>query len=103
MNSLCCRLSESLSKDKLNFILSSGDNFYPREAGKSKIQFDLSKPEEGYPCINLTKDGCSIYDSRPSACEKYPTRPSVQRYLSKCSYVFDEKGNRSGACDGCKG
>jgi Fe-S-cluster containining protein len=91
-----------LSKDKLKFILKSGDNFYPREAGKSKIQFDLSKSEQGYPCVYLGESGCSIYDNRPSVCKKYPTRPSVQRHLSRCSYIFDEKGNRSGECDGCK-
>lgn len=35
------------------------------------------KEKENYDCIFLTKDGCSIYQSRPLQCRTYPFWPSV--------------------------
>ena len=35
------------------------------------------KEKENYDCIFLTKEGCSIYQSRPLQCRTYPFWPSV--------------------------
>ena len=34
---------------------------------------------EGYPCPFLTKEGCSVYPDRPSACRTYPLERAVEK------------------------
>ena len=48
------------------------------------------KEKENYDCIFLTREGCSIYQSRPLQCRTYPFWPSVME-----SWESWEKEGRS--------
>lgn len=63
--------------------------------------WDMSRPKEGYPCIALTADGkCSHHPNKPAQCKAFPKR-NPEKPIVGCSYIFDENGVRSGACNGC--
>lgn len=64
--------------------------------------WDMTKPEEGFPCINLTADGkCGVHDHKPYRCGLWPESPTGMERMPTCSISFDEQGNRTGVCDGC--
>jgi len=59
--------------------------------------FDLTKPEEGFPCINLGEDGCSYHpEGKPHRCKNYPTFEKELTQIVSCGYEFDEEGVRTG-------
>ncbi len=64
--------------------------------------FDMTKPEEGFPCINLDLEGadCTIYSENPNLCGLYPFNEN--NLISTCSYQFID-GVRSGSCNQCIG
>jgi hypothetical protein len=66
--------------------------------------FDLTKPKEGFPCVNLGVDGCSYHpDGKPDRCKKFPVLEQHVILAPTCSYQFDEEGNRTGSCNRCIG
>ena len=116
MGSKCCRLIWHLSLDRIaNFHLVHGEGlkFY-NNAQEYDDEFDipddplfgwdLTRPEDGFPCINLEEDGgCSYHESgdKPERCKAYPISEADLRYIDTCSYSFDENGERTGTCNIC--
>ena len=71
-----------------------------------KWGWDMTKPEEGFPCINLTENGCSYHSEHPNRCKNFPSSRQEVRSIPSCSYVWTEvdpgRWERSGSCNGCK-
>jgi hypothetical protein len=44
---------------------------------------------------------CSIYETRPEGCKKFPISIKDAAEFKPCSYLFDKNGNRSGECNRC--
>jgi hypothetical protein len=69
--------------------------------------FDLTKPEEGFPCINLHEEdgGCHYHESgdKPDKCKRHPVKESDVQFINTCSYSFDENGVRTSTCNKCMG
>lgn len=64
--------------------------------------WDMTKPQDGYPCIALLPNGkCKYQNQKPRRCMAYPTFPIELRQIEGCGYTFDEFGNRTGECHGC--
>jgi len=65
--------------------------------------FEFTNPEEGFPCMNLSRDGCSWHavDGKPKRCIAYPIRPRDIGLIPTCSYKFNPQGRRTGNCDRC--
>jgi len=42
---------------------------------------------------------CFIYESRPIVCRKFPRIPKDLVEFPRCTYSFDEDGNRQGKCN----
>lgn len=102
MEAMCCRLVGSMPD---SFIQSSLKRMEKLEVkivrGQSPIQFDMTKPDEGYPCIHLKDNKCSMYGGRPKACQSFPYSEKSMIRTPNCSYTFVD-GVRSGECNGCK-
>ena len=68
-----------------------------------KWGWDLTNPEEGFPCINLTAAGCAYHNTtKPWACSRFPSRERSLEFIPNCSYSFDSQGVRSGSCNRCR-
>lgn len=112
MSDQCCRLIFAMPLDgigSIHVVHGEGIKFYGCSLGadvdldipaEPRWGFDLTRPEEGFPCINLTQDGCSYHlTGKPYRCEQYP----VDDYIAlppSCAYTFVD-GKRSGECDRC--
>lgn len=114
MSDQCCRLIFHMRLDSIgsiHVVHGEGIKFYGCSIGADIDNdipadplwgFDLTKPEEGFPCINLTKDGCVHHpDVKPHRCKQYPIFEQEIAFASSCIYKFDEKGIRSGECNRC--
>jgi len=105
MQAQCCRLAYLKCDESLARILGvlRGDQTIYPEGNADKLQFDMSKPEEGYPCteLNLDDGTCNVHESKSNACYNFPIRLSNMDKLPNCSYSFDEAGIRSGVCNRC--
>lgn len=114
MSDQCCRLIFHMSLSgigSIHVVHGEGIKFYGCSTGEDKDLgipadplwgFDLTKPEEGFPCINLTKDGCIYHpDEKPYRCKQYPISERNIMSMPGCVYKFDEEGVRTGACNRC--
>ena len=110
----CCRLAFNGSPDKIasiHVVHGEGIKFFGCSIGGDEDLgipddplwgFDLTKPEEGFPCINLGENGCSYHpEGKPHRCINYPTFEKELTQIVSCGYEFDEKGVRTGSCDRC--
>jgi len=119
MSSKCCRLIFFLPLDKIaSFHIVHGEGlkfFNNTQEGDPELNipddvlfgWDLTKPEKGFPCINLDEKngGCLYHESgeKPYRCKRYPVMESEIQFITTCSYSFDEKGERTSTCNGCMG
>ena len=74
MTNKCCRFyyhSEPMTRHFLSTIRKKYGNW------------DLTKKDEGFPCIHLKDEKCSIYEDRLEKCIAYP-RPDSE-YIKGCS------------------
>ena len=114
MSDKCCRLIFHLPLDRIassHIVHGEGLKFFGCSvAGDVDLGipddplwgFDLTKPEEGFPCINLGENGCSYHpEGKPHRCINYPTFEKELTQIVSCGYEFDEKGVRTGSCDRC--
>ena len=120
--SKCCRLAFLMDKSQLaNIYRVHGEGIRIYDGGNTEdselnipkdpdFGFDMTKPEEGYPCVNLNKKGgCKLHggheditkQSHPYVCKLFPRFEHSIRNITTCSYTFDKNGNRSGVCNGC--
>ena len=114
----CCRLGFLLSKEKIDTIFkvygddieifdnTGGENKELGEPAEPKHGWYMQKPEEGYPCTALTRNGCKFQGKRkPWRCKQHPTVPpeKTENLIKTCSFKFDKNGKRRGSCDRCKG
>ena len=110
----CCRLIFHMSLQSIgsiHVVHGEGIKFYGCGIGpdtNSDIPaepiwgFDLTKPEEGFPCINLGENGCSYHpDEKPYRCKQYPSLTYEISLTRACSYHIDDEGVRTGSCDRC--
>ena len=113
----CCRLIFQLALERigsyhivhgesLKFVNSSisGDKEYDIPDDPS-FGWDMTNPSAGFPCINLDANGDCAYhitENKPYRCKQYPINSKEIENISTCSYIFDEDGNRTGICNGCK-
>ena len=112
----CCRLIFNIDLDRiasfhivhgesLDFINNSINGDVDLEIPDDPTWgWDLTKPDEGFPCINLDQDGnCSyhISEDKPHRCKQHPYEIDV-KLIQTCSYSFDENGTRTGICNQCK-
>jgi len=102
----CCRLKAQTTERIINRILDNCDlnssNLYPYNVEENTMQFDMSKEDEGFPCIHLDNEiGCKIHETKPSDCHAYPTTQNSISGCVGCSYTFTENNERSGVCNGC--
>jgi len=68
-----------------------------------KWGWDLTKPEEGFPCINLTAAGCSEHNKyKPWFCTRFPFHSKNIGLIPDCGYSFDAQGVRLGSCTRCR-
>jgi hypothetical protein len=119
MTSKCCRLIFSLPLDRIatyHIVHGEGLKFF-NNSQKGDVDlgipddplfgWDLTKPEEGFPCINLHEEdgGCHYHESgnKPDRCKRHPVKESDVQFITTCSYNFDENGVRTGTCDSCMG
>jgi len=116
MSDQCCRLIFHLALEKiatLHIVHGEGLRFFGCSvSGDVDLGipddplwgFDLTKPEDGLPCINLGKDGCSYHpEGKPNRCKNYPTFEKELTQIASCGYEFDKDGNRTGSCNRCMG
>jgi len=114
MSDKCCRLIFHISLDRIassHVVHGEGLKFFGCSVGGDVDLgipddplwgFDLTKPEEGFPCINLGEDGCSYHpEGKPHRCKNYPTFEKELTQIVSCGYEFDEEGVRTGSCDRC--
>lgn len=70
--------------------------------------WDLTNPQAGFPCINLTSDGCAYHadGTKPHRCKAYPVYEGELRFIETCNYRFRTDGQgryiRTGNCNRCK-
>lgn len=124
MRDKCCRLIFELTLDSIascHFVHGEALRFYNNTVGEDidlsipadpKWGWDLTKPEEGFPCINLTPSGCPYHNvgpteqGKPDRCNKYPYVPKDLHLISTCSYSFTEISpgvwEVQGSCNRCK-
>jgi Fe-S-cluster containining protein len=101
----CCRLKTQVDDETLQKIIDNAQdnnsNIYPDQDTGNFMQFDMSNDAEGYPCVHLGEEGCTIHPSRPSQCASFPLEEKSIEFCTGCSYTFSENEKRSGSCNGC--
>jgi len=116
MSDKCCRLIFDIDLDRIatmHIVHGEGLKFFGCSVGGDVDLgipddplwgFDLTKPEEGLPCINLGVDGCSYHpDGKPDRCKKFPVFEKDVILAPTCAYQFDKEGNRTSSCNRCIG
>lgn len=61
------RLSSFFKLDKDEFL-----NIYTRKIDYGRYYLFSLKERSNYDCIFLTKEGCSVYEAKPTQCSTYP-------------------------------
>lgn len=76
--------------------------------------YDMLNRKDGYPCTELVDGKCRHHEDgetplesdKPILCKIFPRLQSALDApvpIKTCSYRFDDEGERTGSCDGCKG
>jgi len=111
----CCHLIFSLDLDRIaNIYLVHGeaiDLFQLATSGDPDLNeeddpewgWEMNHPDEGFPCMNVSQDGCSWHVSggKPKRCGAFPYFEQDIRLIDTCSYNFNPQGMRTGNCDRC--
>ena len=66
------RLHSSVFLEKYTRIGQGQHPFFPA------VMLNM-KDEDNYPCPFLCREGCSVYEDRPSACRTYPLERGVEK------------------------
>ena len=115
----CCRLAFHQDPEKIaNWFLVHGEAIEFVNTTQSEDPdlgipddpdwgWDMTKPKEGFPCVNLTPDGCPHHAAtgKPHTCNIFPLFPRDARLAVGCSYRFEKvspgRFKREGTCDRC--
>jgi len=101
----CCRLKTQIGDETLQRIIKNAENnnsdVYPAQDPGNFMQFDMTNEVDGYPCVHLGEEGCTIHPTRPSQCASFPVMEKSIQFCVGCNYSFDSEGVRSGDCNGC--
>jgi len=65
--------------------------------------WEMNNPGEGFPCMNLSQDGCSwhVSNGKPKRCNAFPVYESDLTLITTCKYKFNPQGARTGSCNRC--
>ena len=95
------------------FNLSTSGDEELNEWDDPKWGWDLTRPEEGFPCINLRPNGCIYHKhpqiKKPVRCFYFPYFKSNVDAIPSCSYSFSpdsvlpNRMIRTGTCNRCMG
>ena len=108
MKSPCCRLINLLDKSKIVLMKSGAesDGIFRNNSQKSieegtNFGWNMKNEAEGYPCVKLGADGCSVYEDRPQCCHNFPNTSKLLIKLPTCTISFNDEGEKIGTCNGC--
>lgn len=118
MTDKCCRLSFLLAPDRIaaiHVVHGEALDFFNVTVGEDldlsipddpKWGWDMTKPKEGFPCINLAINGCPYYitNGKPDRCSKFPFFPEDIHLITTCKYEIEKIGDiyeKKGSCDRC--